>query len=139
MIISQRLRHMPFSQREEMKRILIVDDFEPGRLVLRERLEIQGYLCHEAENGAEALKAIQTKPFDLVITDNHMPVMTGLQMLQCLADWPDDQQPPVIMLTGHLSNELSNSAQAAGACTILEKPYNAQELVSEITRILEPR
>ncbi|MDH5564713.1 MAG: response regulator [Nitrospirota bacterium] len=122
-----------------MKQILIVDDFEPGRLVLRERLEIQGYLCHEVENGAEALKAIQSKPFDLVITDNHMPVMTGLQMLQCLAERSDDQQPPVIMLTGLASNELSNSAHAAGACAVLEKPYNAQNLISEISRILDSR
>jgi len=98
-----------------------------------------GFACQEVENGAEALKAIQTKPFDLVITDNHMPVMTGLQMLQCLAEWPDDQQLPVIMLTGHPSNELSNAAQAAGAFAVLEKPYNTQELISEISRILEPR
>jgi CheY-like chemotaxis protein len=123
----------------KMKQILIVDDFEPARIILRERLEIQGYLCHEVENGAEALKAIQTKPFDLVITDNHMPVMTGLQMLQCLAERPDDQQPPVIMITGHASNELSSFAQAAGACAVLEKPFNAQKLISEITRILELR
>ena len=127
------------SQGEEMKRILIADDFEPGRLFLREKLEMYGFACQEVENGAEALKAIQTKPFDLVITDNHMPVMTGLQMLQCLAEWPDDQQLPVIMLTGHPSNELSNAAQAAGAFAVLEKPYNAQELISEISRILEPR
>jgi len=122
-----------------MKRILIVDDFQPARLILRERLEIQGYLCHEVENGAEALEAIQMKPFDLVITDNHMPVMTGLQMLRYLADRPDDQQPPVIMLTGHASNELSNFAQAAGACAVLEKPFNPKTLISEITRILELR
>ena len=41
-----------------MKRILLVDDFEPARLVLRERLEMQGYACQEAENGSAALKAI---------------------------------------------------------------------------------
>jgi len=122
-----------------MKRILIADDFEPGRLALRERLEIQGYLCHEVENGAEALKAIQTNPFDLVITDNHMPVMTGLQMLRCLSERTDDQQPPVIMLTAHASNELSKYAKAAGACAVLEKPCNTQELISEISRILKSR
>jgi len=122
-----------------MKRILIVDDFEPGRLVLRERLEIQGYLCHEAENGAEALQSIQTKPFDLVITDNQMPVMTGLQFLQHLAERPEDQRPPVIFTTGQLSEHLSNAAEKAGACAVLQKPYNVQELISEISRILEPQ
>jgi two-component system chemotaxis response regulator CheY len=122
-----------------MKRILLVDDFKPGRLVLRERLEMEGYACQEVEDGSEALKAIETDHFDLVITDNQMPVMTGLQMLQCLAERTEDQRPPVIILTGHLSDQLSKAAQAAGAWAVLGKPYKDQELLSEITRILEPR
>ena len=122
-----------------MKRILIVDDFEPGRVVLRERLEIQGYACQEVENGSEALKAIETGHFDLIITDNQMPVMTGLEMLQCLAERPKDQRPPAILLTGRLSDPLSKAAQAAGARAVFGKPYKEQELISEITRILELR
>ena len=122
-----------------MKRILLVDDFEPGRVVLRERLEFQGYTCQEVENGSEALKAIETEHFDLVITDNQMPVMTGLEMLQCLAERPKDQRPPAILLTGHLSDPLSKVAHAAGAIAVLGKPYKEQELISEISRILETR
>jgi len=122
-----------------MKQILIVDDYANGRQVLRERLEMQGYACQEVEDGSAALRAIQTKCFDLVITDNEMPVMTGIQLLQYLAERPEDQPPPVIFFTGHPSNELSNAAQAAGACAVLEKPFKNQELISEITRILEPR
>ena len=120
-----------------MKRILLVDDFEPARLVLRERLEMQGYACQEAENGSAALKAIETDRFDLVITDNEMPVMTGLQMLQSLAERTEEQRPPVIFLTGHLTNQLSKAAQAAGAWAVLEKPYKDQKLISEISQILE--
>ena len=122
-----------------MKRILIVDDFEPGRAVLRERLEMQGYVCQEVGNGSEALKAIETKRFDLVITDNQMPVMTGLKLLQCLAERPNDQRPPAIFLTGHLSDPLAKAAQTAGACAVLGKPYNDQKLISEITRVMESR
>ena len=122
-----------------MKHILIDDDFPSGREVLREKLELQGYACQEVENGSAALKAIETKRFDLVITDNQMPVMTGLQFLQCLAERPKDQRPPAILLTGHLSDPLSKAAQAAGACAVFGKPYKEPELISEITRILEPR
>jgi len=122
-----------------MKRILLVDDFEPGRLVLRERLEMQGYACKEVRNGSEALKAIEAERFDLVITDNQMPVMTGLQMLQCLAERPNDQRPPAIFLTGHLTDPLFKAAQDAGACAVLRKPYNDQELFSEVTRVIESR
>ena len=122
-----------------MKRILIVDDYASGRQVLRERLEMQGYACHEVEHGSEALGAIQVERFDLVITDNEMPVMTGLQLLQNLSGRPEDQRPPVIVLTGNLSNDLCNDAHRAGACAVLTKPYQAQDLISEITRILEPQ
>ena len=48
-----------------MQRILIVDDFASARQVLRHKLEMYGYACQEAEDGSEALKAIQTKHFDL--------------------------------------------------------------------------
>jgi len=105
-----------------MKRILIVDDFEPGRVVLREKLEMYGFACQEVENGCEALKAIETDRFDLVITDNQMPVMTGLQFLQCLAERPKDQRPPAIFLTGRLSDQLAQAAQTAGAWTVMQKP-----------------
>ena len=122
-----------------MKRILIVDDFEPGRVVLREKLEMYGFACQEVENGCEALKAIETDRFDLVITDNQMPVMTGLEFLQSLAERPEDQRPPAIFLTGQLSDPLADAAQIAGACTVMKKPYKDHELISEIIRVIEPR
>jgi len=139
MTATQDTCHVRLTERKGMKRILLVDDFEPGRLVLRERLEMQGYVCQEVENGSEALKAIETKRFDLVISDNQMPVMTGLQMLQCLAERTEDQRPPVIVLTGHLTDQLHTEALKTGACAVLQKPYKDQDLLAEITRVLESR
>jgi CheY-like chemotaxis protein len=124
---------------KNMKRILIVDDFRSVREVLREKLELQGYACQEVENGSEALKAIETERFDLVITDNQMPVMTGLQLLECLAERPKDQRPPAIFVTGRLSDQVAKAAQTAGAWTVIQKPYRDQELISEITRVIESR
>ncbi len=122
-----------------MKRILIVDDFEPGRLVLRKSLEKQGYVCQEAENGLEALQTLRATYFDLVITDNTMPVMTGLEFIQFLAQQPPAQQPPVILLTGTPSRYLYDEARLAGAQGIFNKPYDAQILFSEISSILQSR
>jgi two-component system chemotaxis response regulator CheY len=139
MTATQDTCQVQLTERKGRKRILLVDDFEPGRLVLLERLEMQGYVCQEVENGSEALKAIETERFDLVITDHTMPIMTGLQMVQCLAERPEDQRPPVIFLTGHLSDQLAKAAQAAGACAVLQKPYKDQDLLTEITRVLESR
>jgi len=120
-----------------MKRILIVDDFEPGRLVLREKLEMHGYACQEVENGLEALETLQTKPFDLVITDNKMPVMTGLELIQSLATQPIEQRPPIILLTGHPSHLLYSEARKAGVLGIFKKPVEDHELFSEIASILK--
>jgi CheY-like chemotaxis protein len=123
----------------DMKRILIVDDFKPGRTVLREKLEMQGYDCQEVGNGLEALQTLQTSPFDLVITDNKMPVMTGLELIQALATQPIEQRPPIILLTGHPSHLLYTEARKAGALGIFKKPVEDRELFSEITNILKSR
>ncbi|MEX2493542.1 MAG: response regulator [Nitrospirales bacterium] len=130
---------MPHSQGEEMKRILIVDDFQPARIVLREKLEMRGYACEEVENGLEALDTLQTTHFDLVITDNKMPIMTGLELVQSLAKQPSEQRPPIILLTGNPSDHLYNEAREAGVLGVFKKPYEDRELFSEITGILNSR
>ncbi len=122
-----------------MKRILIVDDFESGRLVLRERLELEGYACQEVENGLEALETLQAKTFDLVITDNKMPKMTGLELIQALTQQPKDQQPTIILLTGHPSLEVYKEARRAKVFAIFKKPYDFQELILKIHSALEYR
>ena len=119
-----------------MKRILLVDDYDSGRRVLREKLEIQGYVCQEVEDGAEALKVIQDTQFDLIITDNQMPVMTGLELLQALTKKPKKLRPPIILLTGHLTEPLEQAAKLAGASAVLTKPVKDQIILSAITRIL---
>ncbi len=98
-----------------MKHILLVDDYQTGRQMLREWLEIQGYACQEVGNGLEALEILESKDFDLVITDNKMPIMTGLELIQSLARKPPEQRTPIILLTGQLSLDLYNQAQQAGA------------------------
>ena len=64
-----------------MARILVVDDDESIRFLLRTVLEFQGYDVIEAENGYEGLLRYQVEPADLVITDMQMPVMDGLELL----------------------------------------------------------
>ncbi len=118
-----------------MKRILIVDDYVDARRILRQSLELWGYECEEVEHGSKALDALGTTKFDLVITDNEMPVMTGLQLLKRLTQKPEDQRPPVIFLSGNLTKCLRDAALRAGANAILEKPYTHEELLSTILKI----
>jgi len=122
-----------------MKKILIVDDFEAGRLVLRERLELEGYACQEVENGLEALETLQAKKFDLVITDNKMPKMTGLELIQALSQQTKDQRPAIILLTGHPSLEVYREARRAEVFAIFKKPYDFRELFLKIHSALTAR
>jgi CheY-like chemotaxis protein len=122
-----------------MNRILIVDDFQPARIVLREKLEMRGYACQEAANGLEALETLQTTHFDLVITDNKMPIMTGLELVQSLTKQPSEQRPPIILVTGHPSHHLYSEARQAGVLGVFKKPYEDRELFSEISGILNSR
>jgi two-component system cell cycle response regulator CpdR len=82
-----------------MARILVVDDDEAMRLLLRAVLERQGYEVVEAENGYEGLLCYHAEPTDLVITDMEMPVMNGLELLQAL----QHAVPPaaVIVISGN--------------------------------------
>ncbi len=65
-----------------MKHILLVDDHAMARKAMKLFLEHHGYACHEAEQGAAALDWLeQGEKVDLIISDNHMPVMTGLEFL----------------------------------------------------------
>ena len=65
-----------------MKRVLIVDDFEEVRLVIRTLLLEEGVKILEAEDGRQALEVLETSGVDLVITDNQMPNMTGLELIK---------------------------------------------------------
>jgi CheY-like chemotaxis protein len=65
-----------------MKRILLVDDHEMARQAMKLFLKHHGYTCEEAEHGAAALAWLeQGQNVDLIISGNHMPVMTGLEFL----------------------------------------------------------
>ena len=120
-----------------MQYILIVDDDETVRRLLQIRLEMRGHVCQEAEDGSQALDVLQTHQFDLVITDQEMPVMKGLELLAHIEKMPKAQRPPVIFISGCLTDDLRHAALEAGASTVIPKPYEHQDIMIEVTRILE--
>lgn len=113
-----------------MKHILLVDDHQMAREALKQFLEAQGYSIEEAENGAVGLALIrQGKSFDLVISDNQMPVMTGLEFIQRLAQQSYISTHPLIMYSGQLTPELEQQVRALGVYAVIQKPYNLQDLL----------
>ena len=121
-----------------MKRILIVEDQAMARTALRLFLEQQGYECVEADNGATALAWLdERQPVHLIITDNKMPVMDGLQFLKALRERNHLTSIPVILYSGYLTEDLERWAHEAGASAVLAKPYTFQELLATVTLALE--
>ena len=111
-----------------MERILIVDDDRTNRSFMHEFLEDMGYTCEEAENGAEALDMLQEGDFRLVITDNQMPVMRGIELIERLHLHDSLKGIPTILLTGNLSGPDLQRARQAGVKDIFVKPCNSREL-----------
>ena len=119
-----------------MQRILLVDDNTIARSWLREFLEDMGYACKEAENGAIALDLLQAGHFNLVITDNQMPVMSGLELLENLQTNSSFKSIPTILLTGELTESVRSRAVRAGVKEIFNKPWNVQKLSLAVMRLV---
>lgn len=110
-----------------MARILLVDDARVVRMLLRTWLERLGHRVVEAADGALAISAMRDAvdggaPFDLVFCDVNMPTLSGLQVLDAVADEERLGRPPVVLLTTLGSEEDINRGRARGAVAYLTKP-----------------
>jgi DNA-binding response OmpR family regulator len=114
-------------------RILVVDDDEDIRLLVRELLERAGYEVVEATDGREALKLMYSNPPALVLLDITMPDLDGYQTLERIRDLSD---VPVAMLTAR-SQELEKvRGLSAGADDYIAKPFGRQELLARVQALL---
>ncbi len=114
-------------------RILVVDDDEDIRLLVRELLERAGYEVVEAADGREALKLMYSTPPALVLLDITMPDLDGYQTLERIRDLSD---VPVAMLTAR-SQELEKvRGLSAGADDYIAKPFGRQELLARVQALL---
>lgn len=120
-----------------MARILLIDDDESFRTMLRLTLVQMGHIAIEAGNGAEGLKLFSNAEVDLVITDIVMPDKDGLDVVMTLR-----QQPPVkiIAMSGDQGRlravENLRAAQLLGATSVLAKPFNREALARAINEAL---
>ena len=107
-------------------RVLVVDDDEGMRAVLRRMLEADG--CHvvERDSGLHVLEVLRSAPMDLIILDKEMPGLSGLDLLPLLrAEFP---QIPVVFVTAFGGRQVAGSALRLGASSYLEKPFRLGQL-----------
>src|SRR5262245_60697320 len=115
-------------------RILVADDEPELRTVLEEILMASGYDVVGASDGAEALGALESGRFDMVVSDIAMPGMTGLQLLRAVRE--RDLDTPVVLMTGSPTMESAVRALEDGALKYLVKPFRHQELLDSVERAL---
>ena len=115
--------------------ILIADDDAHVREILRQTLDRAGYLTVEAADGGEALAAMRTMQFDLLITDMAMPERDGLELLEVLRY--ERKAPKVIAMSGAWDGLCLPAAAKLGAHAALPKPWRTQVLLDTVRRVLD--
>lgn len=119
------------------KLVLVVDDEENIRELLRESLEDEGYRVSVAKNGQEAVEKARALKPDTILMDVKMPVMSGMDAFLKIKESQPDL--PVIFLTAFGSSDLAISAMKSGAYDYLTKPFDIDEVRIKVKRALELR
>ena len=116
--------------------VLVVDDEEMTRKLLRLMLERDGFTIIEAEDGLKALELIKAEMPDVVILDVMMPNLDGFSTCQELRSRPETAKLPVIMLSARTQVEAVRAGMNAGANRYMTKPISKPELVQTLQELI---
>jgi len=117
-------------------RILVVDDSEANRLLLRKILEMEGFTVVEAGNGQDAIATFEQCSPQAVLMDIQMPVMNGLEATRRLKATDKGRGVPFIAITGNAFDEDQKEGMAIGMYAYLSKPFRAEELFRVLGKCL---
>jgi DNA-binding response OmpR family regulator len=119
------------------KKVLIADDHPPTVTMIREVLEAEGYAVVTAANGPECLLMVERERPELVILDVIMPIMDGVQTLQVLRANEETKDLPVIVLSIKGKGADIAAGLTAGADLYFTKPFDLDQFVATVKRVLE--
>ncbi len=114
-------------------KILIVEDEDLHRLIIRKKLEDKGYAVIEASDGKAGLEILRTSHVDLAIVDLEMPIMNGMEFTK----WVKEINPefPVVIITGHATNFSPKEIINVNVDAFMHKPIDLDELIKTIERL----
>jgi len=115
--------------------IAIIDDDGPFRMALAESLRSLGYGAREFASAEEFVGCDREEQCDCVITDIHMPGMSGFELSRLIAS--RESPVPVIMITAVAERGLENKVAASGSLCLLKKPFGTDALMTCLQRALE--
>ena len=113
--------------------ILVAEDFDDARAMMKALLEIEGYEVLEAENGLVALDVAVREHPDLILMDLRMPVLDGVEATRRISAWQATRDVPIVAISAHCDNGWREAVLAAGARECIPKPVNLDDL----DRVLE--
>jgi len=123
-----------------MSIILIIDDEQPLRRVMRSALERRGHVVLDVSDGREGVALLRQTSPDLIVTDIFMPEKDGIQVLQDVNQMM--KKPKVIVITGGDPRDLfglKSSAKFLGAARVLSKPFDLQKFQMLVEEVLQPK
>jgi two-component system cell cycle response regulator DivK len=118
------------------KCILVVEDQEDNRRILRDMLGNAGYELVEAESGEEALTAVETRRPDLILMDIQLPVMDGYEATRRIKSNPGMKEIPIIAVTSYALSGDEGKARAAGCNAYVTKPFSPRALLAKVREFL---
>lgn len=111
-----------------MKKILVVDDEADIRKLLKEYLEMEGYLVYTAENGSKAMENIKNHP-DLILLDVNMPDFDGYEVCEKIRDYVNC---PILFLTARIEEKDRVNGLKSGGDDYIVKPFSMDELLARV-------
>lgn len=120
-----------------MSKILAADDSASMRQMVSFTLKGSGYEVVEAVDGVDALSKAKSESFDLVLSDVNMPNMDGIDLVKNLRTLPNYKFTPILMLTTESGTDKKMEGKQAGATGWIVKPFNPDQLLSTIKRVLD--
>ncbi|HEY9283244.1 MAG TPA: response regulator [Pyrinomonadaceae bacterium] len=117
--------------------VLVVEDFEDNRFMMRRLLEMSGYRVVEAVNGEQAVEVAATERPDLILMDLSLPKLDGLAATRRIRQSNGLAEVPIVAVSAHDTSDFHADALAAGCNEYVTKPIDFDQLESLLKKLLE--
>lgn len=117
------------------QRVLIIDDSNSMRQMIRFTLEEEGYQVEEAVNGLDGTGKLDAFKPELIITDIHMPEMNGIEFIEKTRQNDSFKFTPIIVLTTESEKAMQDKGKKAGATAWLVKPFTPEVLLETVKKV----
>jgi two-component system, cell cycle response regulator DivK len=134
--LGQHLKYMTVEK--STRRIMVVEDYDDTRLLLKQGLEMLGYSVLEASNGQEAVDIAERERPDLILMDLDLPILDGIAATQHIRQQQHMESVPIVAVTAYPLSYSRVKAFAKGCNEYMPKPIDMSDLARVVARYLSP-